>query len=78
MDFKSETEEIVAALNIDFAESFRYRQEIAPQFDTYFVFLYANCFVIAELKEGGLQFIEAVQEKSCPTYLKLKKYSSWA
>lgn len=76
-DFSAVVSCIIEALTQDFSEVFKYRKEVAAQFDTYFAFIYAGHFVLAELCENELRFVEAVKETSSPTYMNIKSYANW-
>lgn len=73
-NFDDDVKEIIKAVNGDFKEAWEYRREVAVQYDTYLVFLYASHFVITALDDNGLLFADAVQEKFCPTYIRIKSY----
>lgn len=72
-----EIEEIISALNGDFAESLRYRKEVARQYGTAFVFLYSGYFIITCFDGTALHYVDKVHESFCPTYLELKSYTDW-
>lgn len=76
-DFTTVASEIITGLSNDFSETFKYRKDIAAQFDTYFVFIYAGHFVLAELCEGKMRLVETINEMSSPTYMKIKSYTEW-
>lgn len=77
-DFATVTFDIINALSQDFSEAFKYRKDVAPEFDTYFVFIYGGQFVLAVLDKNELRLIDTVGETSCPTYLRIKSYTEWA
>lgn len=76
-DFPAVVSEVIEVLSQDFSEAFKYRKEVAPEFDAYFVFIYAGQFVIMELCENTLKLIDTVTETSSPTYMKIKDYTDW-
>lgn len=76
-DFPTVVSDIIEVLSQDFSEALKYRKEAAPQFDTYFVFIYAGQFVLAEICENELRLIDTVRETSSPTYMKIKDYTDW-
>lgn len=76
-DFPTVVSEVTEVLSQDFSEAFKYRKEVAPEFDAYFVFIYAGQFVIMELCENALKLIDTVTETSSPTYMKIKDYTDW-
>lgn len=72
--FSIVTSNIVESLNNDFSVSLRYRKEFAPEYDTYFIFLYHGFFVFLKENKGELEILDKVKETESPTYLKLKSY----
>ena len=76
-DFSTVVSEVIEVLSQDFSEAFKYRKEVAPEFDTYFIFIYAGQFVIMDLCENELKLIDTVTETSSPTYMKIKDYTDW-
>lgn len=70
--------DVINAISQDFISAFQYRKEVASGFDTYFVFIYGRRFILTEVTENGLSFIDTVDEASCPTYMKIKSYTEWA
>ena len=68
------TADIIGTVSHDFMESFKYRKEVASSFDTYLTFLYNGCFVITAFNGNKLTLVDKVEERSCPTYMKLKSY----
>ena len=76
-DFSVVVSDIIEALTQDFSEVFKYRKEVAAQFDVYFTFLYEGHFILAELCENELKLVEAIKETSSPTYMKIKSYAEW-
>lgn len=76
-DFPTVVSEVIEVLSQDFSEAFKYRKEVAPEFDAYFMFIYAGQFVIMELCENELKLIDTVAETSSPTYMKLKDFTDW-
>ena len=76
-DFSTVVSDVNEALSQDFSEAFKYRKEVAPEFDAYFMFIYAGQFVIMELYENELKLIDTVAESSSPTYMKLKDFTDW-
>lgn len=76
-DFSVVVSDIIEALTQDFSEVFKYRKEVAAQFDVYFTFLYEGHFILAELCENELKLVEAIKETSSPTYMKIKSYTEW-
>lgn len=75
--FSTVVSEVIEVLSQDFSEAFKYRKEVAPEFDSYFIFIYAGKFVIMELCENALKLIDTVTETSSPTYMKIKDYTDW-
>ena len=61
-DFSVVISDIIEALTQDFSEVFKYRKDVAAQFDVYFTFIYAGHFVLAELCENELKLI---RESKC-------------
>lgn len=76
-DFSTVVSDVIEALSEDFSEAFEYRKEVSPEFDAYFMFIYAGKFVIMELCENELKLIDTVAETSSPTYMKLKGFTDW-
>lgn len=76
-DFSVVVSDIIEALTQDFSEVFKYRKEVAAQFDVYFTFLYEGHFILAELCENELKLVEDIKETSSPTYMKIKSYTEW-
>lgn len=76
-DFSTVVSEVIEVLSQDFSEAFKYRKEVAPEFDAYFMFIYAGKFVIMELCENKLKLIDTVTETSSPTYMKIKDFIDW-
>ena len=74
-DFTIVISDIITVLSNDFSEAFKYRRDVAAQFDTYFVFIYAGRFVLTEICEGKMRFIGAINEMSSPTYMEIKSYT---
>ena len=74
-DFSVVVSDIIEALTQDFSEAFKYRKDVAAQFDVYFTFIYAGHFVLAELCENELKLVETIKETSSPTYMKIKSYT---
>lgn len=77
-DITTVTFDIIDALSQDFSEAFKYRKDVAPEFDTYFVFIYGGQFVLTTLNENELRLIDTVGETSCSTYMRIKSYTEWA
>ncbi len=77
-DFPTVTSDVIEALYQDFSEVLKYRKDVAPEFDTYFVFIYDRQFVLSEATGDMLRIIDTVEEKACLTYLKIKSYAEWA
>lgn len=67
---------IIESLNKDFSISLEYRKEVAPEFDTYFIFLYDGFFVLLKENRGKLEILDKVKETASPVYLKLKSYTA--
>lgn len=76
-DFSFVATDIIEALTQDFSEAFKYRKDVAAQFDVYFTFIYAGHFVLAELCGNELKLVETIKETSSPTYMKIKSYTEW-
>ena len=76
-DFSTVISEVIEVLSQDFSEAFKYRKEVAPEFDAYFMFIYSGKFVIMELCENELKLIDTVAKTSSPTYMKLKDFTDW-
>ena len=72
---QSEAQSLIAdGLNTDFQPLFQYRTECAEGFDTYFVCLYKNTFLLFQLENTTLVFCEAINGNNVPTYQKLLSY----
>lgn len=76
-EFSVVISDIIEALTQDFSEAFKYRKEVAGQYDVFFTFLYAGYFVLAELCGNELKLVETIKETSSPTFMKIKSYTEW-
>lgn len=76
-DFSVVTSDIIEALTQDFSEAFKYRKEVAGQYEVFFTFIYEGHFVLAELCGNELKLVETINESSSPTYMKIKSYTEW-
>ena len=70
--FDSAIMEIIRAVNNDFINAIKYRNEVANGFDTYLTFIYAGFFVITIADGEGLLFVDAVPTNSSKTFTTLR------
>ena len=63
------------ALENDFLELAKYRNQIVPKFETYIITESNESFFLFTFNSTGFQFIERVDIKKLPTYIKFLNYS---
>lgn len=66
---------ILEALNSDFKQSFIYRSMHVPNYDTFFVTIYDYDFLIMEVKDSALHYLETVPINKCATFMHLLDYA---
>lgn len=66
---------VVFYIHKDFSVSLKYRAELLPQLDTFFVFLYYDYFVLCKWENQSLMFLEAISTDKSSTFISLKNYS---
>ncbi len=66
--FEEKIKSSIEGLNNDFETSFMYRNQCSPQYETFFVYLCDDCFVICSVENCKLHYIEYVHTKYTPTY----------
>jgi hypothetical protein len=66
---------ITDGLNHDFKSLFQYRSECADSFDTYFVCLYENTFILFQLENSKLVFRETINTNNVHTFRELMSYA---
>ena len=62
---------LIEALNQDFQQILAYRNQVCPQRDTYFSFLYAQKWIVLEWKNTELVPIDTVPIQKSPTFMRL-------
>ena len=67
---------IKEALENDFLELAKYRNQTVPKFETYIITESSESFFLFKFNPTGFQFIERVDIKKLPTYIKLLNYSN--
>ena len=73
---QSEAQSLITdGLNHDFKPLFQYRSEYAENFDTYFVCLYENSFILSQVKNSKLVYRESIKTSNVRTFQKLKSYT---
>lgn len=68
---------ILEALNSDFKQSFIYRSMHAPNYDTFFVTIYDDVFLIMEVKDTTLHYLDTVPINKCEIFMHLLDYADW-
>lgn len=68
---------ILEALNSDFKQSFIYRSMCALNYDTFFVTIYDDNFLIMEVKDTILHYLDTVPINKCETFMHLLDYADW-
>lgn len=64
-------ENFLYALNSDFASSFAYRTLVTPDYDTFFVTIYYDDFILCEIKDNAASYLESIPTDNCPTFVHL-------
>lgn len=67
-------ENLLYALNSDFHFSFEYRYLLAPNYDTFFVTMYYDDFILFEVKNDAACYLESIPTDECPTFVHLIEY----
>lgn len=68
LTFEEKIKSSLEGLNNDFETSFEYRGQCSPQYETFFVYLCDDNFVICNLEKCKLHYIEYVNTRFIPTY----------
>ena len=66
---------VVEAIENDFLISLHYREKIVHGYDTYFVTIYNDEFLIMKHTNGRLLFVDSVAANRCDTFCHLMHYS---
>lgn len=69
--FHEEIKSSVEALNNDFKASFVYRKSCVPNLDTFFVYICNGLFIICQVDNHILYYVESIPEAKIPTYIKI-------
>ncbi len=68
--------EIVAkALQEDFGNSFSYRSNVAKGYETYFVTIYYDSFLLMIITDNTIRLVDTIPTCDCPTYDHLQDYT---
>ena len=70
-DSKEALTKKIEALENDFSNSFKYRNDKLPKFDTYLSFIDNNQFIILEFKNKHLYLFDKVDVDKSPTYKRM-------
>lgn len=74
--FAEAIKSIEEGINNDFGEAFRYREETANGFDTFFTCLYGDSFLLFQIIRQKIELIDTVPVCNVPTFDNLKDYTS--
>lgn len=67
---------VIEALNYDFNQSFAYRASQAPNYDTFFVTIYYNDFILCKVNNNTACYLESIPTDKCPTFVHLLEYQN--
>lgn len=67
---------VIKALNHDFNQSLVYRASQAPNYDTFFVTIYCNDFILCKVNNDTACYIESIPTDKCPTFVHLSEYQN--
>ena len=67
---------VIKALNYDFSQSFVYRASQAPNYDTFFVAICYNDFILCKVENDTACYLESIPTDKCPTFVHLLEYQN--